>query len=39
MTDLIDMSCYGILTGMLLLMYANTIVNCVRRHPYELLPV
>ena len=39
MTDLIDMSCYVMLAGILLLMYANTIANCVRRHPYELLQV
>jgi hypothetical protein len=39
MTDLIDMGCYGMLAGILLMMYANTLVNCLRRHPYELLPV
>ena len=39
MTDLVDMSCYLMLAGMLLLVYANTIANCLTRHPYELLPV
>ena len=39
MTDLIDMSCYLMLTGILLYMYSNTLVNCVRKHPYDALPV
>lgn len=39
MADLLDIGCYSMLTGILLLMYANTLVNCFRRHPYESLPV